>query len=197
MKRALILSLVILFTSSTAQAETCCGKEPYSFSRDYQCSQLIQRIRSQKNTLYNVLNLSTEQQELKNEIELRRTAELKPIEDALRCERQKLRTLAQTSYDTDEYKKQQAVVKKLWKQLQKGYKKYDREFLKILCSTQKSKYKEIVRLTRRDVRYCYLNKKSSPKDPYMNTFGKNDAKDLCDLCDKHARPHIFNRTCKP
>ncbi len=195
MKRAFILSLMILFTSCAALADSCCPPNHYDFDRDYKCSELINKIRFEKNTLYNVLNLSAEQQKLREEIEFRRQQELQEPVETLRCERQKLRNLAQTAYDTPEYKKQRSATKKAWKKVQKGLKKYDREFLKILCSTQKSKYKEIVRLTRRDIRYCYLNKKSSPKNPYLNTFGKNDAKDLCDVCEQHSRTHLFNRQC--
>lgn len=198
MKRALILlSAIILLTSSTAIAKDCCSdNDYYDFERDYKCSQLIQKIRFQKNTLYNVLGLSAEQQELKDEIEYRRKEETKPYIDAFENEKRKLYSLAKTSYNSPEFKKQEKITKKAWKQMQKKFKKYDKEFLKILCSTQKAKYKEIVRLTKRDIRYCYLNRKSSPKNPYMNTFGKNDAKPLCEICPKHDKHHPFNYKCE-
>lgn len=197
MKRALTLLLIILLAAPTAFAKPCCSdKDHYDFERDYKCTQLIQKIRFQKNTLYNVLGLSPQQQELKDEIEFRRKEETKPYVEAYQCELKKLRSLGKTAYNSPEYKKQEKVTRKAWKTMQKHFKKYDREFVKILCSTQKSKYKEIVRLTKRDVRYCYLNKKCCYKDPYMNTFGKNDAKNLCEVCDKHSRPHMFRHKCK-
>lgn len=197
MKRALILLLTILMTSSAVIAKDCCSvKDGYDFERDYKCSELIQKIRFQKNTLYNVLGLSAEQQALKDEIEVRRKAETKPYVDAFHCEQKKLRQIAQTAYNTPAFKKQEKITHKAWKQMQKKFKKYDKEFLKILCSTQKTKYKEIVKLTKRDIRYCYLNRKCCTKNPYVNTFGKNDAKNICEVCDKHSHPHFFNRKCK-
>lgn len=198
MKRALILLLTILMTSSAVLAKDCCtDKDSYDFDRDYKCSELIQKIRFQKNTLYNVLGLSAEQQQLKDEIELRRKEETKPFVDAFHCEQQKLRQIAQTAYKTPAFRKQEKITHKSWKRMQKKFKKYDKEFLKILCSTQKSKYKEIVKLTKRDIRYCYLNRKCCTKNPYINTFGKNDAKNVCEVCDKHSHPHLFNKKCKP
>lgn len=198
MKKFLILfSTFLLLTTCTALAEdTCNNKRCYDFSRDYRCTQLINKIRFQKNTLYNVLGLSPEQQELKDEIEVRRQAETQPYKENYECQKHKLRELAQTSYQTAEFKKQRKVTKKAWKALQKKHKKFDKEFTKILCSTQKAKFKEIVRLTKRDIKYCRLNRKCCTKDPYMNTFGKNDAKPLCDVCNKHEKHHILNRKCK-
>lgn len=198
MKQILIISsaLVILSANIALSKECCTTQNNYEFAqRDYKCSQLINKIRFQKNTLYNVLNLSTEQQELKDEIEFRRQEEVKPYADAYQCEKQKLKELVQTSYGSPEFKKQVKATRKAWKALQKCHKKYDKEFEKILCSTQKAKFKDIVRLTKRDIRYCYLNKKACPKDPYVNTFGLNDAKNLCDICEKHSRAHIFNYKC--
>ena len=182
MKQIVILvSIFGLLAGSMVLAKDCCKEQKeYDFTRDYRCSQLIQKIRAQKNTLYNVLNLSSEQQELKDEIEFRRKAEMQPYIEAYKCEKQKLRALAQTSYDSAEFKQQRKITKKAWKKIEKLYKKYDREFMKILCTTQKTKYKELVKLTKRDIKYCRLNRKACPKNPYINTFGLNDAKNICD-----------------
>lgn len=198
MKRALaIFTIITLFASGAAFADSCCTKEKrYDFERDYKCSQLMNKIRFQKDTLYNVLGLSPEQQELKDGIEAKRLEGTKEYKETFETEKQKLRNLAQTSYGSKEFKKQTKITKKAWKKLAKSHKKYDREFMKILCSTQKSKYKEIVRLTKRDIRYCYLNRKAYKKDPHMSTFGKDDAKPLCEVCPKHERHHVFNRKCE-
>lgn len=200
MKRALVLfTMITLLTSGAAFASECCTKakeKRYDFERDYKCSQLINKIRFQKDTLYNVLGLSPSQQAIKDEIEQRRLEGTKPYKTAFESEKQKLKTLAQNSYGSREFKKQNKVTKKAWKKLHKSHRKYDKEFMKILCSSQKTKYKEIVRLTKRDIRYCYLNRKSSEKNPYMNTFGRNDAKPLCEVCPKHNAHHFFNLKCK-
>lgn len=198
MKRVLILFLMFLLASGTTFAAECCSnKKQYDFDTEYKCSQLIEKIRAQKNTLYNVLGLSAEQQKIKDEIELRRKAEMKPYTENFQCERKKLLQLAKTSYKSKEFKKQEKVTKKAWKDMHRIFKKYDKEFYKILCSTQKTKYKEIVKLTKRDIKYCRLNRKACPKDPYMNTFGKNDAKNACEVCPKHTKHHPLNFKCTP
>lgn len=197
--KQLILTLLITITFSTLTtfADECCNAQSeYDYSRDYRCSQLIQRVKSQRNTLYNVLNLSEKQQELKDEIEHKKSSEIAPVYEKFNNEKQKLRYLAQTSYDSKEFKKQKKVTKKAWKKVKKIRKKYDKEIMKILCHSQKVKYKEITKLVRRDIRYCYLNKKACPKNPYMNTFGKSDALNVCEVCDKHSHPHLFNYKCK-
>lgn len=198
MKKVLILFLVILLTSSaTFAAGFHFNRKQYDFETEYRCSQLIQKIRAQKNTLYNVLGLSAEQRALKDEIEHRRKEEMKPYTDSFQCERKHLLELAKTSYNTPEFKKQQKITKKAWKDMHRIFKKYDKEFYKILCSTQKTKYREIVKLTKRDIKYCRLNRKACPKDPYMNTFGKSDAKNVCEVCGKHSIAHPFNFKCEP
>lgn len=197
--RHFFISLLTMITISTLTcvADDCCNAQSeYDYSRDYRCSQLINRIKAQRNTLYNVLGLSEKQQELKDEIEAQKKAELDPIRNNFIKEQQELRKLAQTSYDSKEFKKQRKLTKKAWKKVRKVYKKYDKKIMKILCHSQKTKYKEITKLVRRDIRYCYLNKKACPKNPYMNTFGKADALNVCEVCDKHSHPHLFNYKCK-
>jgi len=196
MKKAFILFTIFVLSGCAAYAaDNCCNAQKYyDFDRDYRCAQLINKIRFQRNTLYNVLGLSDEQEELKDEIETRRHEAMQEYKDTFEAEKKKLRLMAQTCYNSKEYKQQRKITQKAWKKLDRGHRKFDREFMKILCRSQRAKYKEIVRLTRRDIRYCYLNHKSCPKDPYINTFGKNDAKPLCNICPKHEKAHLFNRT---
>lgn len=197
--RRIFISLLTLLTISTLTtfANDCCNTQSkYDYSQDYRCTQLIQRVKSQRNTLYNVLNLSEKQQDLKDEIETRKNIEMEPVYKNFNIEKQKLLHLAQTDYNSKSFKKQRKVTKKAWKKVKKVRKKYDKEIMKILCNSQKAKYKEITKLVRRDIRYCYLNKKACPKNPYMNTFGKSDALNVCEVCDKHSHPHLFNYKCK-
>ena len=118
MKRIFISLIAILtFGALTSFAEDCCNAQSkYDYSREYRCSQLINRIKSQRNTLYNVLGLSEKQQELKDEIEYRKNAELEPVYKVFNENKKQLRYLAQTSYGSKEFKKQKkATVKKLHK----------------------------------------------------------------------------------
>lgn len=192
MKRALIFGiLAIFFVSGSAHA--FCGK--YDVETDLRCTELMEKIRAEKNTLDNVLSLSKEQREIKAQLDKERTNEIGDLEKNYRCEKEKLRELVRNNATCDEVKSQQKILKKSRKEIRKIYKKYDKKFIKVLCPLQRSKYREVVKLTKREIRYCKLNKKSCPKDPYVNTFGKQDAKDICDVCEKHRKHHIFNRKC--
>ena len=167
-----------------------CAK--YDVETDIRCTELMEKIRAEKNTLYNVLSLSKEQREIKSELDKERTVELGNLENNYRNEKQKLHELAKNGCPTSEIKAQQKIIKAQRKEIRKVYKKYDKKFLKILCPLQRSKYREVVKLTKREIHYCKLNKKSCPKNPYVNTFGKNDAKDICDVCKEHRKHHLFN-----
>ena len=192
MRKILILGILALFfTSGSAQA--FCGK--YDVETDLRCTELMEKIRSEKNTLDNVLSLSKDQREIKAQLDSERANEIGDLERNYRCEKEKLRELVRNNAPCDEVKSQQKVLKKSRKEIRKIYKKYDKKFLKILCPLQRSKYREVVKLTKREIRYCKLNKKSCPKDPYINTFGKQDAKDICDVCKKHRKHHIMNKKC--
>ncbi|MBO7672602.1 hypothetical protein J6S88_04245 [bacterium] len=157
--------------------------------------ELMEKIRSEKNTLDNVLSLSKEQREIKAELDKQRDAELGDLRKNYRAEKQKLRELVKSDCTCSEFKSQQKVVKKTRKQIRKIHKKYDKKFVKILCPLQRSKFREVVKLTKRDIRYCKLNKKACPKDPYINTFGKQDAKERCEVCKKHQKHHVLNHKC--
>ena len=192
MKRVLIFGILALFFIG-GSAYAFCSK--YDVETDIRCTELMEKIRAEKNTLYNVLSLSKEQREIKAELDKERASELGDLEINYREGKQKLRELAKNNCACSEIKAQQKVLKKSRKEIRKIYKKYDKKFLKVLCPLQRSKYREVLKLTKREIHYCKLNKKSCPKNPYVNTFGKNDAKDTCDVCKKHRTHHILNRKC--
>ena len=192
MKRVLIFSiLAVFFIGSSAHA--FCSK--YDVETDIRCTELMEKIRAEKNTLYNVLSLSKEQREIKAELDKERAEELGDLETNYKSQKQILRELAKNNCSCNEIKTQQKILKKSRKKIRKVYKKYDKKFIKVLCPLQRSEYREVIKLTKREIRYCKLNKKSCPKNPYVNTFGKNDAKDVCDVCKEHRKHHWFNHKC--
>lgn len=172
--------LILLLAGGAAQAFY-----KYDVETDLRCTELMEKIRSEKNTLDNVLSLSKEQREIKAQLDSERANEVGDLEKNYRCEKEKLRRLVHDDASCKVVKSQQKVLKKSRKEIRKIYKKYDKKFMKVLCPLQRSKYREVIKLTKREIRYCKLNKKSCSKNPYVNTFGKNDAKELCDICKKH------------
>ena len=176
MKKIIIISIITVFILFSP---TALAKQKTCVYEDENCSELIENIRSQKNTLYNVLNLSPEQQKIKDEIETRRLEEMQPLINEYRNEKRKLHDMVKNGCSKQEYKQQKKITDTAHKKIHKTFKKYDREFIKILCPLQKSKYREINKLVKRDIKYCRLNKRSCTKNPYLNTFGKQDAKSIC------------------
>lgn len=175
MKNVVIFGFIILLLS----AQTAFASVKNCAYENENCSLLIENIRSQKDTLYNVLNLSEEQRKIKDEIEKRRVAEMQPLINEYRAEKCKLQEMVQLGCSDKEYKQQRKITNNAHKKIHKAFKKYDREFMKILCSLQKSKYREINRMVKKDLRYCRSNRRICPKNPYVNTFGKQDAKSVC------------------
>ena len=104
---------------------------------------------------------------------------MQPLIDEYKLEKQKLHALIQNGCSKKEIKEQHKITSRAHKKIHKIFKKYDKEFMKILCRQQRSKYREINKLIKRDLRYCRLNRRSCPKNPYINTFGKQDAKPAC------------------
>jgi len=196
MKKFIISGVLftLIFTNICA-ASADCGKGRYDVETDLRCTELMEKIRSEKNTLDNVLSLSKEQREIKAELDKQRHAEAGDLEKLYKSEKRKLRELVKNDCSCAEFKAQKKIVKNTRKQVRKIYKKYDKKFVKILCPLQRSKYREVIKLTRREIRYCKLDKKACPKDPYINTFGKQDAKNMCEVCKKHKAHHIINHKC--
>lgn len=196
MKKFLISGAIItLIFTNISVASAYCGKGKYDVDTDLRCTELMEKIRSEKNTLDNVLSLSKEQREIKSQLDEERSTELGDLEKNYRAEKHKLRELVKNDCSCAEFKAQKKIVKQSRKQVRKIYKKYDKKFVKILCPLQKSKFREVIKLTKREIRYCKLNKKACPKDPYVNTFGLQDAKNVCEVCKKHQKHHLLNNKC--
>ena len=129
--------------------------------------QLIEKIKIERNTIYNALNLTADQIRKKDEIEVKRYQDLEPEIKKLCLTRQKIKDIAtdKTCCKNDKIAAQKELesVKKSIKTISN---RYDKEFKKILTSEQKSKYNMIRKLKRADLKKIEQKHKDSALRPF-------------------------------
>ncbi len=176
-KRVLMIGLCLLMCSSTVFAEsevsvetevtsTAIVKEDFS-------PQLIEKIKVQRNTIYNALNLTPAQIKKNEEIEQKRYEALEPELRNLCLVRKKLKTLQS---DQNSNKKEIRTTEKELNKVKNNIKNisnnYDKQFKEILTSDQKAKYNMIRKLKKSDLKKLEKSKngKETPSD--LRPFGK-------------------------
>ncbi|MBR6098126.1 Spy/CpxP family protein refolding chaperone [bacterium] len=175
MKRALLLiisGILIAFCPSVYAEEEISIETEVTTAAIVQgdfSSQLVEKIKAERNTIYNALNLTPEQIQKKDEIEKKRYEALEPELKNLCLSRKKLKDLETTkSADTKTINAAQKEVNSARKEIKSISNKYDKEFKKILTSAQKSKYNMIRKLKRADLKK--LEQKNTKK-PDLRPFG--------------------------
>ena len=132
-------------------------------------TQLVEKIKAERNTIYNALNLTEVQLQEKDEIEKKRYEALEPELKKLCLSRKKLNDLETSkSADIKTIRSAQKEVNEARKSIKSISNKYDKEFKKILTSEQKAKYNMIRKLKRADLKK--LEKKNTKK-PDLRPFG--------------------------
>ncbi len=158
-------------------------KEDYS-------PQLIEKIRVERNSIYNVLNLTPDQIKKKNELEEKRYSELRPKLKQFCLDRKALKDLeAGKKADTKTIKSAQNKLDTTKNDIRKTSLKYDREFKKILNHEQKSKYNMVVKLKRADMKEL----KQKQKDTLLRPFGVpvSQAEYTQQQKEKHSLKNLF------
>jgi len=174
MKRAIllvVLGVIIFCPASFAEDEVSIETEIANTAivqGDFS-SQLVDKIKAERNTIYNALNLTSEQLQKKDCIEKKRYEALEPELKKLCLSRKNLKDLETTkSADISKIRAAQKEVNAARKEIKSISNKYDKEFKKILTSEQKSKYNMIRKLKRADLKK--LEQKNS-KTPDLRPFG--------------------------
>lgn len=178
MKRALLFSVLCIImtcpmTFADDNANATVENTLSSMISDGDFSpQLINKIKTERNAIYNALNLTTEQVRKKDDIESRRYKELAPALKKLCLDKKKLKEL---SGDKAEENAVIASVKKdlteARKEIRAISKKYDKEFKKILNREQKSKYSMIRKLKRAEYKKMKKEKSRLGRDSLLRPFG--------------------------
>lgn len=178
-KRFFILALIMILTGLQINAEeqnvstiSAMQKNDCGCSKQTKCLDLMTSMYNERATLYNVLNLSNDQQKCKDVIDKKRYEELGKQFQEYEKEKYVLDKMCNHNASEGAVKKQEKVVKNIEKEMQKIGKKYDKEFKSVLNSEQKSKYNTVRKMERKEVKYCMKNKAFYKRDPKLRPFGE-------------------------
>lgn len=177
-----ILLLIVFITGNFALAE--CMQQT-------KCIDLMTSMYNERAALYNVLNLSPDQQKCKDVIEKKRYEELAEVFNQYEQEKYVLSKLSNHGASENAVSKQQKVVRDIEKCMKKISQKYDKELKSVLNSEQKSKLNTIRKMERKEIKYCQKNKAFYKKDPKLRPFGEKMFSEEEKLCPVHKKWHIF------
>ena len=198
MKKNIIFSIILLFAlTANIQAATISvthdNKQACECNKQTKCLDLMTSMYNERATLYNVLNLSNDQQKCKDVIDKKRNTELQKEFQEYEKEKYVLDNMCKHNASELALKKQEKVVKNIEKNLQIINKKYDKEFKSILNSEQKSKYNSVRKMEKKEINYCLKNKAFYKRDPKLRPFGEKmyyqEQNEV--LCPVHKKWHLF------
>ncbi len=197
MKKLIILGICLLSLNSIVMAESRNTYAPCGCNSQTKCLDLITSMYNERETMYNVLNLSADQAKCKEQIDKERYQALDVVFNQLMQEKYVLQKLCEGNADPSSIRKQELIVKNCEKQIKATADKYDHEFLSILNSEQRAKYKTIRKMAKKEIKYCRNNKAFYKRDPKLRPFGQKmyytDTESV--LCPTHKKWHIFGRKC--
>ena len=179
-KHVLIISICLILSGNFVFAgETTIFAENQrpdcGCSKQTKCLDLMTSMYNERATLYNVLNLSNDQQKCKDVIDKKRYEEL--------GEQFKL------------YEQEKFVLANMCKHnaSEEAIKKQEKEFKSILSSEQKAKYNTVRKMEKKEIKYCMKNKAFYKRDPKLRPFGEKmyygEQNNV--LCPVHKKWHIF------
>lgn len=199
-KRIFVIALITILTGLQINAAeqnvstfSTMQKSDCGCSKQTKCLDLMTSMYNERATLYNVLNLSNDQQKCKDVIDKKRYEELGKQFQEYEKEKYVLDKMCNHNASEAAVKKQEKVVKNIEKEMQKIGKKYDKEFKSVLNSEQKSKYNTVRKMERKEVKYCMKNKAFYKRDPKLRPFGEKmyygEQNEV--LCPVHNKWHLF------
>ena len=173
MKRSLILAglCVVLCVPAVYSSDENTPCEITIIQQHDYSSQLIDKIRMQRETIYNALNLTPKQLKCNAEIEKKRYIELEPELKKLCIYSKELKD-AKAKNDNAEICRLEKKLKDTRKEIQKISAKYDKEFMKILNSDQRAKYKMIRKMKRTDLKKQQRINQNGSKQSDVKPFGE-------------------------
>lgn len=183
--KKIILILNLILIGNLALADCGCYKQT-------KCLDLVTSMYNERATLYNVLNLSSDQQKCKDVIDKKRYEELGEQFRQYEQEKYVLNRMCEHQASSQAVKKQERVVKNIEKCMKKTGDKYDKEFKSVLNSEQRSKLKSVRKMQKKEIKYCQKNKAFYKKDPNLRPFGeKMYDREETKLCPEHNKWHLF------
>lgn len=163
----ILLSCPAVFAQEIDTPETEITSAMTAIKGDYS-SQLIDKIKIERNAIYNALNLTNNQIKQKDEIEARRYKALEPVLRKYCLCHKKLNDIKNKN-DKNEIKAAQKEIETAKKDIKNISNKYDKAFKKVLTSEQKAKYNMVRKLKREEIKKS--TKSSNDKKTTLKPFG--------------------------
>ena len=187
------LCMVLCINPIYAQEETLSDIEMKSSSvvKEDFSPQLIEKIKIERNSIYNSLNLTPDQIKKKDEIEQKRYDELQPKLRQLCLDRKNLKNTETKKSDDKTLKIAQNKLRQTRIEIKKISNKYDHEFKKILNSEQTAKYNMIVKLKRADLKALEHKQKETALKPFGQAI--TQAEYTQKQKEKHSLKNFFKR----
>ena len=164
------LSTGICFSETILSPRTI-EDEVIHVEKPVQAYTLMDRIRKDRNTIYNVLNLTPAQICKTREIETARFEEISPLVDELLLVRKQIRDLCTAGSSRREINSLERKYSKIEKKIKKICDKYDKCFEKLLNREQKNKYKMVQKLRFEDLENFKKIDKYGKKQSDLRPFG--------------------------
>ena len=136
-----------------------------------QAYNMMSRIKKDRNTIYNVLNLTPDQICKMTEIEQERYKEIVPVVECLMQKKSEIKQLKEEGASKSKISAAEREADKLESKVKKIGNKYDKQFEKILNKEQKSKYKMIQKLRYEDLKKLKKIDKYGRKESDLRPFG--------------------------
>lgn len=174
-KVLLVLGLCLISTTMPVFAEdeanTPCEVSIIEEQNYDYAPQLIEKIKFQRNSIYNALNLTPSQIKCKNEIEQKRYEALEPELKKFCLAKKKLEN-AEKKCDKNAIRQAEKELKPIRKCIRKISTKYDKQFMEVLNSDQRAKYRMIRKLKRSDIKKLQKKQKNGAKPSDLKPFGE-------------------------
>lgn len=177
MIKKVFISVILVFAGiNICQAEMIMPSqsienEVLEVERPSQAYNMMSRIKKDRNTIYNVLNLTPEQICKMTEIEQERYKEIVPVVECLMQKKSEIKQLKEEGASKSKISAAEREADKLESKVKKIGNKYDKQFEKILNKEQKSKYKMIQKLRYEDLKKLKKIDKYGRKESDLRTFG--------------------------
>lgn len=193
MKRIVFLVLFLLIVNPVL------AEDNFGYSKISKCIDLETSMYNKRATLYNVLNLTSDQQKCKDTMDMNYLKETGEKFEQYSQEKFVLSNLKKHNASKSAIKKQEKIVKNLEKQLEGLEDKYLKEFMTILTSEQKAKVKNIRKMEKNEKKYQKKQKPFYKHDSKVRMFGENmyyedNSQDV--LCPVHNKYHLFGKKHK-
>lgn len=177
-KKVLSAAALMIIASNICYAEMIMPaqsieNEVIQVEKPNQAYTMLNRIRKDRNTIYNVLNLTPAQICKTREIEKERFEEITPLVDELMLNKKKLRELKAQDASNKDIWCAERNIDRLSKQIKRISEKHDKRFEKILNREQRSKYNMVQKLRMEDLKKYNKIEKYGRKQSDLRPFGYN------------------------